>query len=388
MPRASNRPPSALAACTALLTSLWAAGAGAQPAPAPSPPAEVAPVIQPAPPAQPDTAASPAPAPAPVIPEGPPPPETPPPPPLAPETQPPVAPPQAPLPQVFAYPPDLGGRPKLDLLMPFASTSLALGGVLVLGGVIQQASSAPEEYCGLSGCVERPNRLPVNIMGNLVGAGTGLAVVGAVGLLEWGIDTPKGDEYRKNVPMMLSGFTATAMSGASLGLAIGNGLTYGNDGANFETGWPFFLSSAVLAGVGIPLWAIGARKSTPAKDEERRVAKSLENDLLDASGKPKIRSRGMMIAGSILTALGGTTMIAGTGVMLWDVTSDYGGGYVALLIGAPMIGGGAIFSSIGIPLLVVGTRPRRPKPVADASDSALPEINAGPTSVQATWRFE
>lgn len=363
------RSPRALAACAALLALATSAPrAAAQPAPEPQP-SEAAPVIQPAAPAQADTA------PAPLPPEVPPPPVLPPEPP-APQA---VGPLVAPQPPLFA-PRDFAARPKVDLLMPFAATSLALGGALVLGGGIQLAAATSDEYCGLTGCTERPHMLPGNIAGNLIGAGTGLAVVGAVGLLEWGVDAPKGDEHRRNTPMMLSGFSATALSAASLGLAIGNGLTYSSDGVDFETGWPFFISSTVLAGVGIPLWVVGSRKSTPAQDEAERASEIAE---VDENGKPKIRSRGMMIAGAVLTAIGGATMIAGAGVVAWDLSQ--GGGIVTALIGLPMIGGGAIFPSIGIPLLVVGTRPKRASVQAEA---ALPEVSAGPTSIEATWRFE
>lgn len=275
---------------------------------------------------------------------------------------------------------------KMDLLYPLSIGSLALGGAFVLSGGITLAAREGNEYCGITGCVERPTPLETNIGASLIGAGSGFALVGAMGFLGWATNRPEGDEFRKSNPMMTVGFAATSLAASSLGLGIGQALTYDDRSTDFTSAWPFLLTSVVLSGVGIPLLAVGSVHKSPAilaRERQERAERRAKG--IEADGRPPMRSKGMVIAGGVLTGIGGLALLTGVTFIGLDVASQGEPGYVSLLIGAPLLGGTLLFGSIGIPLIVVGAK--RDTDPDDVAMKLVPDVDAGPAGLRATWRL-
>ncbi|NUP07533.1 MAG: hypothetical protein HOW73_15905 [Polyangiaceae bacterium] len=379
-----------VASLAASLALVWSADARAQPAPTTAePPAPPAPTPPPTAPAgavtaQPDTGPV---APVPVAPRidqsQPLPEEVPPPPPLAPEATS-FAPVVTLPPTTFRDDVATDGR-RMDWLFPMSLGGLALGGVLALSGGITIGAGQNDELCTITGCVDRPSRRTDNIGADLIGAGAGFALVGATGLLGWAVGAPRGDEMRRNEPMMAAGFSITSLAAASLGVGIGQALTYDQSEPDFSTAWPYFLTSGLLTGIGIPLLAVGAKKQTPA-DIAAREAKARAQKVPEEKAKRK--SRRMIVAGAVLMGIGDLAGLAGLTTIAIDAASNGGGG-LSLVVGTPLLGGGLVFNAIGIPLLVVGlkNRPSEVAPVTDTTSSYAPEVTAGPTGIRAVWRL-
>ncbi len=332
---------------------------------------------EPPPLAQPAPADTPAPPELPPASEGPLPSEVPPPPPpIEPEPAVPVLIPQPPPPPTFTG--DTSRARKLDLMLPMAASSLVLGGALVLTGAIPLGVGGDDnEYCGFSGCVDRVDRVPDNIAASMIGAGSGFALVGGLGMLAWGVDAPTGTERRRSEPLMVTGYSMTALAGASVGLGIGQGITYDNRETNLETAWPWFLTGGLLSAGGIPLLAIGADNRDA---EERAQAQERDRLLRDPAVKKDRKSRGLMAGGIVLTAIGGLGTVAGTGILIADTTQG-GPGVFTAVIGLPTWGVGALCSSIGIPLLISGAQK------VPLAPEALPTVGLGPGGLQAAWRL-
>jgi hypothetical protein len=312
--------------------------------------------------------------------------ETPPPPELTPEppavviAQPPVVGPVAPVFEARIA----EGPPKVDVMLGYGLSTLALGAVLALsGGITIAARGAPPEYCGPTGCIERVDRHAENIGADLTGAGAGFALVGGASLIAWAADKPTGTERRRSVPLITAGFGMTAFSAAGLGLGIAQAATYAREEADFSTSWPLFVSSGLLAAAGIPLLAIGA---TNRDDRQRAEVAENERLLADPRVPKKRRSTGMVIGGAILTGLGGLAALAGTGTLIADVAAFDGPSLLTGLVALPTLGGSVLLSSIGIPLLVVGNRK-----VVDESrgtSAGLPAVTLGAGGLQASWRLQ
>lgn len=319
--------------------------------------------------------------PAPVIEQAPLPDETPPPPPppVVDAPPPPVAPA---LPPTFSDDAPGAGPERLDMMLPMSAGSLILGASLLLGGGLTFASISTDEYCGITGCTNRPNPLEVNIGASLVGAGLGFAVVGGFGMLGWAVNRPTGTETRESEKLMSVGFGAVSLAGASLGLGIAQTLTYDDRSTNLTTAWPFFLTSGVLSAVGIPLLVVGADIETDAdREADRQHAIAMASP--DA---PKgMYSPGMVIGGSIMTGLGGLAGLAGTTMIILDAAA-WQSGFVTLIIGLPLLGGGGLFSAIGIPLIAVGTKKDVKK--AEMAVDWVPTVDVGPAGLRASWGFE
>lgn len=271
---------------------------------------------------------------------------------------------------------------RLDMLLPFSAGSLVLGGLLTLGGAITFATSSPIRHCGVTDCVEQPNRLDANIGASLVGAGLGFTVVGGFGMIGWAANAPRGTERRANDVMMSVGLSTVSLAGASLGLGIGQALTWDDVDHRLNTAWPFFLSSGVLAAVGIPLLAVGADIVT---DADREADRQRELALRSDDAPKEMHSPGMVIAGGILTGIGGIAGISGTAIVLLDLTSNgEWQGLLSLVVGAPLLGGGGLFCSIGIPLIAVGAK-REPQ---RAANDFVPVVDIGPAGLTASWSLQ
>lgn len=309
------------------------------------------------------------------------PPETPPPP-MAPRIDVPLA----PAPAAVAFTPMLGGQrtltldrsePPLDWMAPGGITSLSLGGVLALSGVVVFATKADEQQCGRSGCVDRPDYVADNLGASLLGAGIGFAIVGGATLAAGLTVTPGPGERRVNQPMMVAGLGFTALSAAGVGLTIAQATTYEPGTTTFTTAWAPLVGSIAAAGLGIPLLAVGADIETPAEREADRL-----EGLAPRSNGP--RSIGLVVAGSVLTSIGGLAGLGGTILTLVD-TAAGGPSFVTLLLGLPLIGGGGVFAGIGVPLLCAGAK--RGTRADTAPRASMPEVQVGPTGFSSTWRF-
>jgi hypothetical protein len=140
------------------------------------------------------------------------------------------------------------------------------------------------------------------------------------------------------------------------------------------------VTSGVLAGVGIPLFAVGA-KIKP--DQEPVVAghPAVPQFPGDPAAEPKMRSQPMMIAGGVLIGMGGLHAVAATTVIGLDAAE--GSGFGIFLVGIPLFVDSLILTSIGIPLLAVGSS-REQRGYAAASQ-LIPTITAGPGGIQTTW---
>lgn len=303
---------------------------------------------------------------------------------LAPEP-PPDAP--APLPRVTQLPPSFAadkpiqGELKLDPLLPAAATSAILGGVLMLAGAIHLGANPPEEYCGVTGCVDRPNPLDTNIAATMIGAGAGFGLVGAFGLLGWGVNRPDSvGEARRNASMMTVGFGMTSAAVASLGLGFAQAFTY-DDSIDFSTAWPFFVTSTVLGSIGIPLLTVGATVETPESRRKARIAAADQD-------RTKIRSKGMVIAGGVLTALATLAGVASGALFILDVAITGEPSLVTALIALPTFGGSLLFGGIGIPLIVVGNSPAKASVAGEDLTPFLPEVRVGAGTANLTWSLQ
>ncbi|MFO0554936.1 MAG: hypothetical protein U0271_41550 [Polyangiaceae bacterium] len=289
---------------------------------------------------------------------------------------------------------------ELDSLLPASLVTVGLGGVFVLTGGGFIAGERTSQYCGASGCVERPDDYYENLGASFMGAGIGFALVGGTGLLGWLGSHPRGTEQRASEPLMLSGFSLVAISAAAFGVGVGQAVTYGAyPAADLSTSWQYWLTSGLTAAVGIPLLAAGATKSTAAERAEK-IRKAEYERTHPRKGR---RSIGMMVAGGVLVGLGGLAGLAGTALSI--ATRDI---IVTFIIGLPLVGGGGLFMSIGLPLLIVGLQHDKvPASTTQASSEAIdlvaaeaeeearardiakfiPEVSTYGVGVALTWRL-
>lgn len=267
---------------------------------------------------------------------------------------------------------------KLDPLLPAAATSAVLGGVLALAGALHLGANPPEEYCGATGCVDRPNPLDKNIAATLMGAGAGFGLVGAFGLLGWAVNRPdSAGEVRRSAPMMTVGFGMTSAAVASIGLGLAQTFTYDDRDVDLSTAWPYFVTATLLGAVGIPLLVVGATISDPESRRKERIAEA-------ARDRTKIRSKGMVIAGGVLTAIATLAGVASGAFFVIDVIAG-GPSLVTAVIALPMFGGSLLFGGIGIPLIVVGNSPPKAKVAGQDATTLLPEVRLGAGTANLTW---
>lgn len=277
---------------------------------------------------------------------------------------------------------------------PLLPTSIAVGAAGVttaIAGALVWQSADPRPLCGALGCLEGKDNTPERAKGAaLVGVGAGLAVASAAGLA-FSLGAPlEGDEERDGPGAATAGLLLTSMS---LG-ALGGGLSFGGAGASnadYGKSTPFFLASAGLAGIGIPLLIAGAdvedeaerreeaderraKKSSREKDRRKRESERLAIERGEV--ETELKNPGMVVAGSVF-------LVAGVGGFVGCVVGasqvDSGGGFMdfsglerlAWIGGAvASLGAGA---GAGIPMVVIGSRP---VPKSDASDS--PEAKTPP----------
>ncbi len=313
--------------------------------------------------------------------------ETPPPPVVPPEPPPAVLSPDKqmyPLPQRPPRVDQDGPPPAIDLMLPFGASSAILGGALLLsGGITLAAAPGAEDYCTVSGCVARErSRAFENVGVDLLGAGAGFAFVGGIGLLAWADSRPQGGERRHSVPLMSTGFSMTAFGAAGLGLGLGQTLTYKRDELDFSTSLPLFFTSGLLLAAGIPLWTMGANN----RDAPERAARAeRERRIADPLIPKRRKSAGRVVAGSILTGLGGLGGLAGTIVLIADGAAG-GPSFVSAIIAGPALGAGALFAGIGVPLILSGNTIVIED--EETADKLVPEVSVGASGLGATWRLD
>lgn len=277
-----------------------------------------------------------------------------------------------PVPRSFGPAPALRSDP--DWLFPGAITSLALGGAMMVGGAAAFGAVDGGEYCGITGCTTRPDGVPVNAGASLIGAGAGFVTVGGTSLLGWALNHPEGSERRRNELMMITGFSATTLGAAGLGLGFAQAATYDDRSADFTTSWPLFLSSGVLLAGGIPLFAVGAFNES---DADRSRAAFLK-------AHPPMRGEGehhsipMAVTGGVLTGIAGLGALGTTALVIGAFTSE---GYLILgtIVTEPVA---TVFSAVGVPLLVAGLHRDGIVP------SSVPSFGAGPAGLTATWSLQ
>lgn len=267
----------------------------------------------------------------------------------------------------------------MDWLAPAAGTSIGLGAIFLLSGAIVMGTSGGDEYCGIGGCVERPDPETTNLGASLIGAGAGFGAVGGLGMLGT-LDLPRGTERRRSQPLMTTGFSLTSLAAAGLGVGIAQAASYSPNG-DLSTTWPWLMASTITASAGIPMLVIGSKVRT---QDERDALERRERALRDPNTKTERFSTGMVVGGSILTGLGGIGIMAGTGIFFADVAaggpSDFGGTIAAMAFGP-----GTVLTAIGIPLVVAGAR-RDVDP--EAPPGYIPAVRTSGTGIGATWSLE
>lgn len=100
------------------------------------------------------------------------------------------------------------------------------------------------------------------------------------------------------------------------------------------------------------------------------------------------RSPGMMYTGMAVTGLASATLVSGVAITLYD--SNFQKGYLAVLVGLPLIGGSALLAGVGIPLWVVGARSPGGGSAADRElpgVGLVPAVSIGPASYAMRWSF-
>jgi hypothetical protein len=304
--------------------------------------------------------------------------ETPPPPMLVAE-EPPLPPVSAADPPLVMIRAESPRRRHVDPVYPIIGAMGGAGILLSIGGLIARGSApSPEEYCTVSGCVERhEDRLAANVGADMLGAGVGLVAVAMAGI-PIAIKTPS-QEDRRSTPMAATGFTMTGVGAGALGLGLAQTFTHERDEADMSTSWPLFFASALLLSGGIPLWVIGSERFTEADREHERK-------LSDPAFKKKRRSPGMVVGGSILTGLGGLGGIAGTGMLIGDAVASGEPTLLTWIIGVPTLASGALFTSIGVPLILSGNRQIIEGEVR--ADALRPEVTMGAGGLSAAWRLD
>jgi hypothetical protein len=273
--------------------------------------------------------------------------------------------------------------PPFDWMAPAGATSLGIGAAFALSGAIVLGTKGGGQQCGRDGCVDRPDYLADNTGGSLLGAGAGFALVGGITLLTGYTVVPGPGDRRSSQPLMVTGIGLTSLSAAGLGLSIAQARTYDPGKVDFTSAWPVMLVSGMAAASGIPMLVIGADIDTP----EDREAERMKNA---APANGERHSVPMMVTGGILTGIGGVAGLVGTGISIFGLTEggEFGPIYT-MIIGLPVIGGGGIFTAIGVPILCAGARRDAPNESASSPPPAwlVPEVELGPTGFSSTWRF-
>jgi hypothetical protein len=193
-----------------------------------------------------------------------------------------------------------------------------------------------------------------------------------------GVPLSPGPEYR-NGTMRTAGIVLTSIAAASAvggaamysaGVRICNGQEYGICNPTGDilkaTGSVAMPFSVGLAGIGAPLWAMGAR---PRALTVREVTPPGPH-----------RNNAMRIAGIVLTAMASATAIAGIGVLTTGFTGHFQdeGAVLPIMVGSSLIGGSAALAAAGVSLGVVGGTP---------APQTVPAVSAGPRSIDLRWTF-
>jgi hypothetical protein len=270
--------------------------------------------------------------------------------------------------------------PSLDWLMPTASTSAGVGLVFILSGAVILGTAGGDEYCGIGGCVERPDKRDENLGASLLGAGVGFAATGGLGMVGT-LDLPRGTERRRSQPLMVTGFSLTSLAAAGLGVGIAQAATYA-PGDQLSTTWPWIMASTITAGVGIPMLAVGSTKRTQT---EREADRARDAAIRDPNVPKKLYSPGMVAGGSVLTGLGGTSVLGATGLFFADVALG-GPSEGASAVAGVAMGVGTVLTAAGIPLIVAGAT--REIDAEAAPPHYVPELRTSGTGISAAWGWE
>jgi hypothetical protein len=258
-------------------------------------------------------------------------------------------------------------------MAPSATTSAGIGAVLLVAGAVIFGGSDPQQYCGLSGCTERPDYLTINTGASLMGAGAGFLVTGALGLAGWSARSPEGTETRRSPPLMVTGFSAIALGTAGIGLGVAQAETYSRFD-DYSTAVPLLITSGLLTVAGIPMLAIGSRIDS-ASDRAAMQARDA------AARSAGVRSMPRLIWGIVLCGIALEHGLAGAAITGIDVSNGYGG--VAAIVGAPLLAASGILASVGIPLVVTGAARNAP----DGAPAGVPTVRASGLGATAGWEL-
>lgn len=149
---------------------------------------------------------------------------------------------------------------RTDPLLWAGGALAGVGVALLVGGVAWRQTAHGPEHCGLSGCFDVKDDAERARATSLMVAGAATALTGgSVALAGLGGSPPQG--VRRNETMMMAGAVITSAgiasgtAGAALIIAAAGG-----DHVNMSQPIASFVGAAAGLGLGIPLWAVGARK--------------------------------------------------------------------------------------------------------------------------------
>jgi hypothetical protein len=125
-----------------------------------------------------------------------------------------------------------------------------------------------------------------------------------------------------------------------------------------------------------------AQEAPPAEPVAPLRATTTLSEVPAAPQPTESNSPGMAVGGTVLTVLGGVSMVLG-GLGLVGMSGG-GGGSALGTVSASMLGGGALFLGIGIPLIVVGAKD---VPVDDAPPTPQAQLRVGLGSVDFSMTF-
>lgn len=295
--------------------------------------------------------------------------------------------------------------PQTDPLWTSGITLGVLGVIGVVAGGIAYAEGdgGGSEHCGLSGCFRRPD--PDLQLGG-VGLITGGGALALMSIPLMAVGASGEPPVRHSDGMMTAGVVLTSLGVA--GAAGGFGALVGqsssvqphqNDSEVGTVAVPMLIGSAVLLGVGIPLWAVGGKDWAPPElrdpDEPLRAG---EERLPE--GVWVERSAAMKIIGIVLSALAGASTIGGIAALVAaedarDSCDDCGfAGMTERIGGLSLFGMASLLALTGIPLYAVGASetlvaPDNPR-AAEALDRAeppVPTVTLGLGSIRLEGRF-
>lgn len=254
-------------------------------------------------------------------------------------------------------------------LAPIGQGLTIAAGAQVGTGVLLAALSpqSGEDRCGLTGCYTRPS-VPMRVAGHaLLAGGIGHAVIGIPTWIAGARtdDDPRAPQRARYLgpSLLLASFGLSSVGAGATLLAERRSLGGSSSGlrdAATAAGTGLVITGSLLSLAAIP---VGIVRRFPAPPEPPPRADA------DPEGSEKVRSPGLIIAGSVVTAVG-AAVIAGGLIRAGQKFGGPGGGEQSMgngMIAGFLMGGGGLACLAGIPMIVVGALPRAPSRSARVS---------------------